>query len=95
MGMGNSCGAVPSYDAVEMEETDEPCAKLCGNCVNFRVLDDYSRDPGKWFGICTADSCETGPGDVADVDATLDWVFDYGRHCQDECERPDEWFEEG
>ena len=77
-----------------MDKESEPCAKLCGNCVNFRVLDDYSRDPCKWFGICTADPCKTGPGDVADVDATLDWVFDYGRHCQDDCESPDEWFEE-
>lgn len=95
MGMGNSCGAVPSYDAVEMEETDEPCERLCGNCAHFDVLDDCPRDPCKWFGICTADLRETWPGDVAHVDETLDWVFDHGRHCQDECEKPDEWFEEG
>lgn len=78
-----------------MDETDEPCAKLCGNCANFSVLDDYPRDAGRWFGICTADLRETWPGDVADVDATLDWVFDHGRRGQDDCERPDEWFEEG
>ena len=37
--------------------TDELCARLCGNCVNFKVLDDH------------------------------------GRH-GDDCESPDEWFEE-
>lgn len=94
MGMGNSCGAVPSYDAVEMEETGEPCARLCGNCANFNVLDDCPRDPCKWFGVCRIElerclGCECGTG------ATLDWIYDHGRHCQDECEKPDEWFEEG
>ena len=92
--MGNSCGAVPSCDAVEMEETDEPCARLCGNCAHFDVLDDYPRDPCKWFGVCLIElerclGCECGTG------ATLDWIYDHGRHCQDECEKPDEWFEEG
>ena len=94
MGMGNSCGAVPSYDAVEMEETGEPCARLCGNCANFNVLDDCPRDPCKWFGVCRIElerclGCECGTG------ATLDWIYDHGRHCQNECEKPDEWFEEG
>ena len=89
MGMGNSCGAVPSYDAVEMEETGEPCARLCGNCVHFDVLDDYPRDPCKWLGVCGRDY-------LADVqNVGLDWIYDHGRHCQDECEKPDEWFEEG
>lgn len=86
--MGNSCGAVPSYDAVEMEETDEPCARLCGNCVHFNVLDDCPRDPCKWFGVCGRDY-------LADVrNVGLDWIYDHGRHCQDDCEKPDEWFEE-
>lgn len=89
MGMGNSCGAVPSYDAVEMEETDEPCERLCGNCANFNVLDDCPRDPCKWFGVCGREVAE----DVQN--AGLDWIYDHGRHCQDECEKPDEWFEEG
>ncbi len=89
MGMGNSCGAVSSYDAVEMEETGEPCARLCGNCAHFDVLDDYPRDPCKWFGVCGRDYLE----DVHNVG--LDWIYDHGRHCQDECEKPDEWFEEG
>ena len=89
MGMGNSCGAVPSYDAVEMEETDEPCERLCGNCAHFNVLDDYPRDPCKWFGVCGREVAE----DMQNVG--LDWIYDHGRHCQDECEKPDEWFEEG
>lgn len=89
MGMGNSCGAVPSYDAMEMEETDEPCERLCGNCAHFDVLDDCPRDPCKWFGVCGRDY-------LADVqNVGLDWIYDHGRHCQDGCERPDEWFEEG
>ena len=74
---------------------DETCARLCGNCARFSVLDDHPGDPCKWFGICKADLRETWPVDVLDVDATLDWVFDYGRHGNDDCERPDEWFEEG
>ncbi|WP_293814613.1 hypothetical protein [uncultured Parolsenella sp.] len=78
-----------------MDETDEPHASLCGNCARFSVLDDQPGDPCKWFGICRADLRETWPAGVADVDATLNWVFDYGRHGNDDCERPDEWFEEG
>lgn len=89
MGMGNSCGAVPSYDAVEMNETDEPCKRLCGNCASFDVLDDQPGDPRKWFGVCGREVAE----DVQNVG--LDWIYDHGRHCQDDCERPDEWFEEG
>lgn len=77
-----------------MDETDEPCERLCGNCANFSVLDDYPRDPCRWFGICMADLRETWSGDVTDVDAMLDWVYGHGRHCQDDCERLDEWFEE-
>lgn len=73
---------------------DEPCERLCGNCVHFNVLDDCPRDPCKWFGICMADLRETWPGDAEDVDAMLDWTFDHGRHGQDCCEKPDEWFEE-
>lgn len=89
MGMGNSCGAVSSYDAVEMNETDEPCERLCGNCANFNVLDDCPRDPCRWFGVCGREVAE----DMQNVG--LDWIYDHGRHCQDECEKPDEWFEEG
>lgn len=78
-----------------MNEESEPCARLCGNCVNFSALDDQPANPCKWFGICMADLRETWPAGVADVDATLDWVFDHGRHGDDDCEKPDEWFEEG
>ena len=80
-----------------MDETDEryePCPRLCNYCGNFNVLDDRSDDPYKWFGICTAALRETCPGDVTDVDTMLDWVYCHGRHGQDDCERPDEWFEE-
>ncbi|MCI5950207.1 MAG: hypothetical protein MRZ21_05960 [Coriobacteriaceae bacterium] len=77
-----------------MDETDEPCAKLCGNCSHFNVLDDQPGDPCKWFGVCMVElkrdlGCECGTAKA------LDWAFDYGRHGEDDCERPDEWFEEG
>lgn len=78
-----------------MDEESEPCAKLCGNCANFNVLDDQPRYSSRWFGVCIADLREMRLGDVTDVDATLDWVYSHGRHGQDDCERPDEWFEEG
>ena len=28
------------------------CDRICGNCANFRVLDDQPGDPCKWFGVC-------------------------------------------
>lgn len=70
------------------------CYRLCGSCAHFDVLDDCPRDPCKWFGVCRIElerclGCECGTG------ATLDWAFDHGRHGGDDCERPDEWFEEG
>ena len=70
------------------------CDRLCGNCARFSVLDDQPDNPCKWFGICMADLRETWPGDVADVDATLDWGCHPGRHGDDDCESPDEWFKE-
>ncbi|MGO5239980.1 hypothetical protein ACTQ1Z_03475 [Parolsenella sp. LCP21S3_E11] len=77
-----------------MNEDGEPCPKLCGNCVHFRVLDDYPRNPCRWFGVCDMEAsrdlgCECGTAKA------LDWAFDYGRHGDDDCEKPDEWFEEG
>ena len=69
------------------------CAKLCGNCASFRVLDYQPGDPCKWFGVCSRQV-----DDEFDIwvttDEFLDWVYGYGRHGQDDCERPDEWFEE-
>lgn len=76
-------------------EEVEPCPRLCGNCARFSVLDDQPGDPRKWFGICKADLRETWPVDVLDVDATLDFAYDHGRHGDDDCEKPEEWFEEG
>lgn len=56
------------------------------------MLDDRPRDPCRWFGVCLNElkrdldyGCETSE--------TLDWVYDHGRH-GDDCESPDEWFEE-
>ena len=70
------------------------CDRICGDCANFRVLDDRPGDPHKWFGVCGSEvardlGCECGTG------ATLDWIYDHGRHGQDDCEKPDEWFKEG
>lgn len=72
-----------------MDETDEPCARLCGNCANFNVLDDHPGDPYRWFGVCGRDYLESSEY------VGLDWIYDHGRHGNDDCERPDEWFEEG
>lgn len=77
-----------------MEEESEPCAKLCGNCANFNVLDDLrAGDPCRWFGVCMVE-LKRYLGYECDTVATLDWVYDHGRHGDDDCERPDEWFEE-
>lgn len=70
------------------------CDRLCGDCANFRVLDDWPCNPGKWFGVCDREAardlgCECG------TSKALDWASDHGRHGGDDCERPDEWFEEG
>lgn len=71
-----------------MEEESEPCAKLCGNCANFVVLDDQPGNPCKWFGVCDMDAlCNL-------EDTGIDWAYDHGRHGDDDCEKPDEWFEE-
>ena len=66
---------------------------MCGNCASFRVLDDQPSDPCRWFGVCDMEAerdlgCECGTAKA------LDWAFDHGRHGDDDCERPDEWFEE-
>lgn len=71
------------------EVTDEPCERLCGNCVHFNVLDDQPGDPCKWFGVCDREVAET----LENVG--IDWVYDHGRHGDDDCEKPDEWFKEG
>lgn len=77
-------------------EESEQCPRLCGNCVRFSVLDDQPGDPCKWFGVCDREVAET----LEDVgitwdDVGIDWIYDHGRHGQDDCEKPDEWFEEG
>lgn len=77
-----------------MDEENEPCDRLCGNCAYFFVLDDHPGDPCKWFGVCRIElerdlecKCWTG--------TTLGWVYSNGRHCQDECDYTDDWSEEG
>ena len=78
-----------------MDEEGEPCAKLCGNCANFMVLDDRPGDTCKWFGVCDEEFGEASMnGEVHKLNMT-DWVYDHGRHGDDDCEKPDEWFEEG
>nr|DAU59962.1 MAG TPA: hypothetical protein [Caudoviricetes sp.] len=76
-----------------MNETDEPCARLCGNCVNFKVLDDQPRDPCKWFGVCWM-QIDDEFGIWATTKKLLGFAYDHGMHGDDACERPDEWFEE-
>ena len=76
-----------------MEETDEPRARRCGDCEHFSVLDDRPGDPCKWFGVCWLE-LERGLDCGCEVGETLDWVYDHGRHDDDDCECPDEWFEE-
>lgn len=82
-----------------MEEESEPCPRLCGNCVHFSVLDDQPGDPNKWFGVCWLElkqiELKRYFGCECDTVATLDWTFYRGRHGNDDCECPDEWFEEG
>ena len=70
------------------------CDTICGNCASFRVLDDHPRDPSRWFGVCDREA-ERDLGCECGTSKALDWAFDYGRHGDDDCERPDEWFEEG
>lgn len=76
-----------------MGETDEPCERLCGNCVNFRALDDYQCDPCRWFGVCWLE-LERDLDHGCEASEMLDWVYAHGRHGQNDCEKPDEWFEE-
>lgn len=76
------------------EVTGEPCARLCGNCVHFSVLDDQPGDPCKWFGVCSIQVYDEFKI-RAITDKLLDFVYDRGRHGDDDCEKPDEWFEEG
>lgn len=71
-----------------MEETDEPCARLCGNCANFNALDDSPVDPCRWFGVCDREAA------CSSEDKDFDWVYYHGRHADDGCKCPGEWFEE-
>lgn len=71
-----------------MDETDEPCERLCGNCVHFNVLDDQPGDPCKWFGVCGREAA------CSIEDKDIYWLYDHGRHGDDDCEKPGEWFEE-
>lgn len=69
------------------------CAKLCGNCINFKVLDDHPRDPSMWFGVCS-NQVDDKFGIWATTYKLLDFAYYHGRHGNDDCEKPDEWFEE-
>ena len=66
---------------------------LCANCERFEVLDDMPMRCENWFGTCYMERVnELGsiPREAGDV---LDWAYAHGRHGQDDCERPNEWFE--
>lgn len=60
----------------------------------FNVLDDMPTDPDRWFGFCEREMEETVPCRGCGMWRAMDWVCDHGRHGRDDCERPDEWFEE-
>ena len=77
-----------------MDEESEPCAKLCGNCAHFSVLDDLSCNPCKWFGACDKRMLDDFDGKPQDVPNVLDWIYSYGKRGDDDCDRQDEWFEE-
>ena len=70
------------------------CDRLCGDCAHFSVLDDQPSDPCRWFGVCWLE-LDRYLDHGCDTVTTIDWVYKRGRHGGDDCERPDEWFEEG
>lgn len=78
-----------------MEEESEQCARLCGNCVHFSVLDDQPGDPCKWFGVCDKRMSRDFRGKKQDVAEVLVWVYGHGKRGDDDCDGPDEWYEEG
>lgn len=67
--------------------------KVCGNCANFRVLGDRLGGPYERFGVCWLE-LERDLDYECGTSETLDWAYDYGRYGDDDCEKPDEWFEE-
>lgn len=71
------------------------CDGICGDCANFVVLDDLSCNPCRWFGICNKRMLDDFDGKSQDIMEVLDWVYDHGKRGDDDCEKPDEWFEEG
>lgn len=77
-----------------MEETGEPRARRCGDCAWFMVLDDLPLDPCRCFGVCSR-QVDDEFGAWARVGTLLDFAYAYGRHGDDDCENPSEWFEEG
>lgn len=72
------------------DERREVAERLCGKCAHFSVLDVKQGHRSKWFGVCCLEL-------ERDLDAIemLDWIYQEGRHGEDDCERPDEWFDEG
>lgn len=76
-----------------MDETGEPCARRCCDCAHFMVLDDWPRRLGEWFGVCSR-QIDDEFGALVRPETLLDFVYTYGRRGDDDCECPDEWFEE-
>ena len=77
-----------------MKTSDVGCDRICANCAHFEFLDTMPQRLERCFGVCALElerdlGCECATGTM------LDWVYEYGRHGQDDCEKPDEWFEEG
>lgn len=77
-----------------MDETGEPCERLCGNCAYFAMLDDRPGGSCEWFGVCWLE-INRDLGYERLTSTTIDWIYQKGRHGNDDCEKPDEWFEEG
>lgn len=75
-----------------INEESEPCPRLCGICENFKVLDSQSGGPYEWFGVCWLE-IERDLGSECWTGTTIDWIYQEGRHGNDDCEKPDEWFE--
>ena len=74
-----------------MAETGEPCARRCCACAHFRVLDDWPRCLGEWFGVCSR-QIDDEFGALVRPETLLDFAYTYGRHGEDDCENPSEWF---
>ena len=71
----------------------EGCDRLCANCAHFAVLDDRPADPGGWFGVCMQ-GYSLYHVETPRPSESFEWIYNHGRHGDDDCSRP-ALFEEG